>query len=178
MIRFNLFPPSILPDQSIIAERAELKEPYRRLTYKLTKKLSPEILTEIPDTLNPNFKYMSFFYNKLLYLERRYGEVTEEMSKRGLSPNLYVGFFPTNDNKNISSLMVMLPFLNDWSPSKIDLENTKEVILYKLNNPPSSTFYTRNFEPVNIEMIETEMDAFISNLEVLESLPGVSVSKS
>jgi deoxyribonuclease (pyrimidine dimer) len=70
---------------------------------------------------------LHFFYDKLAFVVKRYEDLCDEIRKRGFVCN------------QISSkeLLVDMPtkFINDYSPTNIDIEISRNRILERLNEP-------------------------------------------
>lgn len=80
-------------------------------------------LKNIPNKFTLGKGHVSFFYDKLGYLKKRYEELYLECIKRGFNVQYYGGSW-----KNIPKEL-----MNDYSPTKEDVEIIKERIQEKLN---------------------------------------------
>jgi len=77
-------------------------------------------LNQIPEEFTLNKGHVKFFYNKGLYLEKRYNQLVTEMKKRGFNPN----------PKRQFPKEIFLPNLyNDWNPSLKD----KKIIIKRID---------------------------------------------
>lgn len=125
MTRVNLVPVGELHDQHLIAE-------YRELTMvpaALQKSLrSPKFsIRDIPKTFTLNKGHVKFFYDKGLFLYKRYAKIIKEMKRRGFNPDPS-RFFPLH----------VFPdgFINDWEPSVTDIKISRDRIRYRVSQKP------------------------------------------
>lgn len=134
-MRINCVPVDFLADQHLFAEYREIKmlpkSFLRSKTSKngiLTNKISKKY------TLNTGHGY--FFYDKLKYIYSRFEELKKELVKR---------------NYNITNLEILsisdLYFLNDWKPTKEDMNVSLDRIEEKIFMKPE--FYHYNHESMN-----------------------------
>ena len=79
MTRINIIPPKKLYDQHLIAEYREITMIPAALNRTLNSK-SGLILSKIPEKYTLNRGHVYFFYNKGLYLNKRYEKLIEEMN--------------------------------------------------------------------------------------------------
>ena len=108
MTRINIVPVEELMDQHLIAEYREITMVPAALNRTLNSKkgLDHKKISKIY-TLNKGHVY--FFYDKGLYLSKRYYALIDEMKKRGFSPDTNRKF-PVDIFKNNG-------LYNDWEPS-------------------------------------------------------------
>lgn len=85
MTRLNLIPPSELMDQHLFAEWREIKMVPRSLLRSLDARGFEAVLKGIPKQFTLNTGHVSFFYDKSIYLRRRYDELTAELLDRGVN---------------------------------------------------------------------------------------------
>ena len=127
MTRINLVPVWELSDQHLIAEWRELPRVFRLVKKKLDE-WNPIIISE-------NYTmwtgHVRFFYDKLLFLQKRHQELVKEALKRGfkitLTEKISLNFFPEE-------------YCHDFIPSEQDLKISQQRILEKLQAKPD--FYT------------------------------------
>ena len=107
MTRINIVPVDELMDQHLIAEYREITMVPAALNRTLNSKkgLDPK---KISETYTLNTGHVYFFYNKGLYLSKRYHALISEMKKRGFSPDIDRKF-PIDIFKNNG-------LYNDWNP--------------------------------------------------------------
>ena len=109
MTRINCIPPSELTDKHLIAEYRELPR-----IFKLAR-----LNADIPETYRLGKGHVTFFYNKLLYLQKRQAAIIAECLNRGF--NIKYTKPP--------SLPIDKPELcNDWKPTKEAIAINKERI--------------------------------------------------
>ena len=119
MTRINLISPKELTDQHLIAEYREITMVPAALKRTINSKAGLQ-LNQIPKEFTLNKGHVKFFYNKGLYLQKRYNQLIKEMKKRGFSPN----------PKRQFPKEIFLPNLyNDWNPSLKD----KKIIIKRIN---------------------------------------------
>ena len=82
MTRINVgIPPAELVNQHLIAEHREIK----RIPNCIAK--GKYNMEGIPDKFKLGTGHVKFFYNKGLYLHKRYDELVSEMRRRGMKPD-------------------------------------------------------------------------------------------
>jgi len=94
MTRINLLPVSELNNIHLMAEYRELPMVPAALRRSLKTQTPEKILKKIPGSFTLNQGHVTFFYNKLGYLQKRYHEIIEELQCRGfnLDPDRESGF--------------------------------------------------------------------------------------
>lgn len=125
MTRINLVEPSELYDQHLVAEYREIFMVGSSLQRSLRSKNWD--VSSIPKKFTLNAGHVKFFYNKGLYLHKRYQSLVQEMKKRSMSPDparrFKVEQWPTE-------------LYNDWAPSVDDLAIIRERIKQRVNAKP------------------------------------------
>lgn len=84
MTRINLIPPSELMDQHLFAEWREIKMVPQSLKRSLVARGPEGVLNMIPPTFRLNTGHVSFFYDKNVYLMKRWEALTDEIIDRGV----------------------------------------------------------------------------------------------
>lgn len=154
-MRCNIFPVEMISDQHLIAERRELCMPSALLHSKLIKgNTYPSIITSIPSNLSMGKGYITFWINKLAYLESRYNQITHEMHLRGFSPD------PKLKCIRIEKLDYTL-FYNQWTPCINDLVITRNRIADRLKTPPTCNFYKWRRRSADADKLIGLMDNYI-----------------
>lgn len=82
MTRINLVDPAELADQHLFAEFREIKMVPKALSRSLKARGLTGVLKAIPPVFTLNTGHVMFFYNKGLYLRRRYNQLQLELYKR------------------------------------------------------------------------------------------------
>ena len=127
MTRINLVPVWELSDQHLIAEWRELPRIFGLVKKKLDE-WKPIIISE-------NYTmwtwHVRFFYNKLLFLQKRHQTLVKEAQKR---------WFKITLTEKISLNSFPKEYCQDFSPSEQDLKISQQRILEKLQAKPD--FYT------------------------------------
>ena len=128
MTRINLVDPSELTDQHLIAEYREIFMVGGSLKRTLVSRrgYDPSRVSR-HYTLNRGHVY--FFYNKGMYLHKRYHELIDEMKKRGFNPD-NTRVFPTEVFKNNG-------LYNDWMPSMNDYKIIRQRIEERIALKPN-----------------------------------------
>jgi deoxyribonuclease (pyrimidine dimer) len=153
MTRINLVPPSELADQHLFAEYREIKmiprSLHRSLDAVAARQGSPigahghavvtELLGRLPCVYTLNAGHVSFFYDKGLYLAKRYRLLRHELRRRGIEFNklsrldlyrtfwtderLCLDYTPTPEalaliRERIASRVAMKPHWYRWTNAK------------------------------------------------------------
>lgn len=121
MVRINLVDPSELTDQHLIAEHDEILMLCGCLRKSLKSKSG---IQNIPTQFTLGKGHIKFFYDKGLYLHKRFDSLQEEMKIRGFKPTKS---FPKADWP--------VELYNDWMPEWVDYviieERIKERVALK-----------------------------------------------
>ena len=135
MTRINLEPVSELSDQHLIAEYRELPRIFNLVLNAQYKGKYP-LDFKISDTYLLGTGHVTFFYDKLIFLQRRLKEITEECIKRKFNIA----------NKNDYSLALFnKEWLNDYIPTLKEIEISRKRIQEKLNSHPKFyKYYGKN----------------------------------
>jgi deoxyribonuclease (pyrimidine dimer) len=86
MTRINLVNPAELSVKHLIAEYREITRLPNNLTTSLNRKGKKFELKEIPQNYTLGAGHVKFFYNKMLFLEKRFISLVQEMLNRGYNP--------------------------------------------------------------------------------------------
>lgn len=132
MTRINLVPPNELMDQHLIAEYREITMVPAALKRSLKSKSVnydvSKIKQRIPSNFTLNQGHVRFFYDKGLYLSKRYDQLIEEMKRRGMNPD---------SSRQFPVEIFQDELYNDWVPSYNDLEIVRERINLRISEKPS-----------------------------------------
>ena len=128
MTRINLIPPKDLNTKHLVAEYREIARLPDNLKKSLNRKTKPFNLTEIPQKYTLGTGHVKFFYDKMLFLQKRFESLVNEMLRRGYNPNFRDSsiFIPENPI-----------FFNDYIPNEKEIEINRSRIndrLEKMNN--------------------------------------------
>lgn len=110
MVRVNIIDPAELHDQHLNAERVEILMLCGAFLRSMNSRNGIKV-SSIPSHYKLNRGHILFFYDKGLYLHKRFRAVTKEMIKRGFSPDQSITFPAHYWPKHL---------YNDWSPSRED----------------------------------------------------------
>lgn len=135
MTRINLVDPSELMDQHLIAEYREIRLLCANLKRTLNSKhgFQPK---KVPSKFTLNSGHVYFFYNKGLYIHKRYQQLKEEMRNRKFDPQ---HDFPID---------VWPQYLyNDWVPNEEDKCLIRQRINQRINQRPGwYRYYGEKYE--------------------------------
>lgn len=120
MARVNVgVDPKYLSDQHLLAEAVEIL-----MVVGALKKQNFTIKKPTPNSFKLGTGHIRFFWDKILFLDRRLSLVKTELNARQMQANHSI---------NLSEIPVEL--LNDWSPEEKDLLLLKERITSRLQSP-------------------------------------------
>lgn len=94
MTRINLVPPQELMDQHLFAEFREIKMIPPSLQRSINSRGVEGVLQIIPNEFTLNKGHVTFFYDKGVYLRKRYKLLKKELRKRGINYNRESVFDP------------------------------------------------------------------------------------
>ena len=127
MTRINIIPVSELHDQHLIAEYREITMVPAALNRTLKSKAGLD-RKKISKRFTLNSGHVYFFYDKGLYLDKRYTEIVSEMKSRGFNPDsnrvFPIEIFKDND------------LYNDWTPTIEDQKLIRQRIQERINSKP------------------------------------------
>ena len=127
MTRINIVPPEELYDQHLVAEYREIFMVPGSLRRVLKSKIGFQPLKISPQyTLNKGHVY--FFFNKGLYLEKRYNLIIKEMQKRGMSPD---------SNRLFPKDSFPEDLYKDWKPSEEEMDIARARIALRISQKPN-----------------------------------------
>jgi len=139
MTRINIIPVSELHDQHLIAEYREITMVPAALKRTLNSKVG--LLKEkISKHFTLNSGHVYFFYDKGLYLDKRYTEIVNEMKSRGFNPDS-TRVFPIQIFKDNN-------LYNDWTPMIEEQKLIRQRIQELINSKPDWYRKTRRQENV------------------------------
>jgi deoxyribonuclease (pyrimidine dimer) len=142
-LRCNIIDVKLLADQHLIAERNELRFIPPLLSTKYQNK-GLKLIKDIPKDYCLGKGHMNFWLNKMLYLENRYNDITNEMITRNFKPNPAVIFDVTLAQK--------IGMYLDWEPQEKDYyviaKRIKEKLLMKVS------WYRYKSVPIDLNWIE------------------------
>jgi len=127
MTRINLVPPKELSNQHLVAEYREIFMVGSSLQRSIASKSWSKTLTNLPEKFTLNTGHVKFFYNKGLYLDKRYHQLVHEMKQRGMTPD---------PNRRFKVEQWPVELWNDWEPSLRDKQIIRERIKERINEKP------------------------------------------
>ena len=127
MTRINIIDVSELQDQHLIAEYREITMVPASLSRTLNSKVGLR-KEKISKHFTLNSGHVYFFYDKGLYLDKRYNEIVTEMKSRGFNPDsnriFPIQIFKDND------------LYNDWTPTIEGQKLIRQRIQERINSKP------------------------------------------
>jgi len=127
MTRINLVNPKELSDQHLVAEYREIFMVGSSLQRSIKSKNWLKTKNNIPDEFTLNKGHVTFFYNKGMYLDKRYSLLVKEMKRRGMNPDPKRKFKKSQWPKYL---------YNDWKPKNKDIKIIRKRIEEKINLKP------------------------------------------
>ena len=119
MTRINIVPVTELSRQHLVAEYREIARLPKDLNTSLNRINKPFDLKEIPPRYTLGTGHVKYFYDKMLFLQKRFEQLVEEMLKRGYNPTFRdSSIFKPNDTR----------FYNDYIPTEEALEINRQRI--------------------------------------------------
>lgn len=120
MTRINLVPVQCLTNKHLVAEYKELPRVFTHVRKHIEKKRSPEDI-RIPRYFKLNRGHETFFFNKCMWVLRRYRWLYMEMKKRQFKadPILYYTI-TASVRENIQQDLYGQLWFNDWKPRPED----------------------------------------------------------
>jgi deoxyribonuclease (pyrimidine dimer) len=128
MTRINIVPVEELMDQHLVAEYREITMVPASLSRTLSSKKGLDH-KKIPKSYTLNKGHIYFFYDKGLYLAKRYKLLIIEMKKRGFKPDINRKF-PIDIFKDNG-------LYKDWTPTAHSYIVIRERIRKKINMKPN-----------------------------------------
>ncbi|ASD52052.1 endonuclease V N-glycosylase UV repair enzyme [Pseudomonas phage PspYZU05] len=150
MTRINLTKASVLADQHLMREYNELPRVLGLLDkhFAKTKKLP----TNLPKNYTMGTGHIKFFYDKLLFLQKRQAELVAELLKR----NYNIQYI---DNLDISRFPIELQ--QDFSPSKYDIMISANRLLERVGEKPEFyKYYGEKYDPSSSGLSECVPEAY------------------
>ena len=127
MTRINLVNPRELSDQHLVAEYREIFMVGSSLQRSIKSKNWVKTKNNIPAEFTLNKGHVTFFYNKGMYLDKRYSLLVKEMKRRGMNPD---------PNRKFKKSQWPKYLYNDWKPKNKDLKIIRKRIEEKINLKP------------------------------------------
>lgn len=119
MTRINVVPVEELTRQHLVAEYRELPR-----VFSLVRNGQFSKQWIIPDEYLLGSGHVTFFYDKLGYLHKRYNQLVDEMRKRGYNPS------PIPDAELTSG--IVRKYFGDYAPTELALRLNRERISKRL----------------------------------------------
>lgn len=131
MTRINLIPPIELTDNHLIAEIKEINQLAGSFRKSLNSKYG---IKQIPPKFTLNKGHVTFFYDKGMYLHKRFESLKQEALNREFKVIA-----------NFQNEWIHTPqYYNDWNPTEDSIRIIKERISTKLQLKPHIYRYYKN----------------------------------
>lgn len=125
MTRINAdYNPKGLTDQHLLAEYRELPMVHSALRKSLRTRKANDIIKGIPKDYTLNKGHVTFFYDKLLFLNNRYERLKIELTNRG---------FQLDTSRILDNSGIPFEFFNDWVANDNDEEIIKQRLREKIS---------------------------------------------
>lgn len=142
MTRINLVPPCELADQHLFAEFREIKMVPRSLARSLDalartsvdgwdRNVVTSLLAKVPSQYTLNTGHVTFFYDKGLYLAKRYRQLRHELSRRG------VQFDRSSKLDPLHVFWTDERLCGDYTPTAAALALVRERIAQRISEKPA-----------------------------------------
>ena len=128
MTRINIIDVSELTDQHLIAEYREITMVPGSLRRTLVSKIGYQE-SRVPKRYTLNNGHVYFFYNKGLYLYKRYRQLVIEMKRRGFNPD--------KNRKFPKDIFIDNNLYNDWIPTIEDYIIIRQRIAERISSKPN-----------------------------------------
>lgn len=154
MTRINIIDPKLLADQHLVAEYREtpMVPAALRRTIKSARGFSKN---RIPQRYTLNAGHVTFFYDKLTYLEKRYNSLIKEMKRRGMNPDL---------SRILDLKGLPIECFNDWTPDSSEQQIVAERIELRLKQRDG--WYRYNGQIANVGTLIDNMHRYILDGQV------------
>jgi deoxyribonuclease (pyrimidine dimer) len=146
-MRINIVPPSELMDQHLMAEIREIKMLPKSLVRSLNSKKGVDF-NSLPTKYTMGTGHGKFFYDKLLFIIKRFFKLLEEADKRNFKLQESTKSLFDIDYE-YSPYLLDARLFNDYTPSDEDLEVNRSRIRDRLNEKPEFYKYY-GLVPVNV----------------------------
>lgn len=122
MTRINVVDPKELTVKHLVAEYREITRLPKNLQTALNRKTSPFSLKEIPHEYVLGKGHVKFFFDKMLFLKKRFESLVQEMLDRGYNPTYRDSSIFQTDER----------FMNDYTPTNEAIKINRERIQDRL----------------------------------------------
>ena len=119
-------------DQHLFAEWREIKMIPKSLARSLAARGTPGVLARVPANFTLGEGHVSFFYDKGLYLAKRYGQLTRELERREVNFNKLSWLDPDGVYAKAGSA-----FIGDYEPTPAALEIIRSRIAMRIYERPN-----------------------------------------
>lgn len=143
-INANLHPEHLL-DQHLMAEYRELPMVYAALRRSLRTKSVNDVLKSVPPRFTLNKGHVSFFYDKITFLEGRYERLIDELKTRG---------YNLDDSRRYDVSDIPEVFHNTWEMDDLAKQQIQERIYKRYHEKPTFyTYYGSHVDDATIELM-------------------------
>lgn len=152
MTRINIVPVEELADQHLMAEYREIFMVGPALRRSLESKRGLIIQRDVPRYYTLNAGHVKFFYNKGLYLKRRYDQIVEELQRRNF--NLDKDRVFPSEHFRYPLEYYTTEYYKDWKPSAVEMTVARERIALRIQQKPN--FYRYYGKPYESTVCKTQ----------------------
>lgn len=142
MTRIDCVPVEELSNAHLQSNYKELPRAFGYIRARISKNL-PLVDRQTPPKYTMGQGHVKFFYDKFLWLAKRYREVHREMVARGFKPSY-------SENYNISDIVnseESLRHTGRWKPSQADIEVSRARIKERISEKPQEHSWTLRTPP-------------------------------
>lgn len=123
MTRINVVAPKELHTKHLVAEYREITRLPTNLRTALNRKSKVFSVAEIPSEYVLGKGHVKFFFNKMLFLKKRFESLVDEMLQRGYNPTY----------RDSSIFDADAQYMNDYVPTEQAIQINRERINDRLN---------------------------------------------
>lgn len=140
MTRINLIDPKALTDQHLFAEYREITRIFVQVQTALAKYPAQSVLAKIPPSYRLGTGHVLFFYDKLVFIQRRYFMLKDEVLARG---------FNITPKDSIVEFQKCLPkrFYGDYQPTMDAMALSVQRLIEKIHAKPN--WYRRHGQMID-----------------------------
>lgn len=123
MTRINVVEPKELTTKHLVAEYREITRLPGNLRDSLNRKTKEFSMEEIPKNYVLGKGHVKFFFDKMLFLKKRFESLVDEMIRRGYNPT----------HRDSTIFITEDRFMNDYIPTEDAIRINRERINDRLN---------------------------------------------
>lgn len=160
MTRINLVHVKELADQHLMAEYRELPRVFGAVRKHVHARKRVRDF-KINSTYQLGSGHVTFFYDKLLYLQKRHIDIVNECLRRGMK-------IQNTEVNDISSFPA--EFCNDYVPSESEIKMSRDRLIEKLQMKPTWYKFTDVERPQYVKDIQDVSSNIESSTDMLDEI--------